>query len=54
LAGRGWPAVTSRATSASRRVEDLAAALAAGELDGAPATRAVVTELLAGVAAPTA
>jgi uncharacterized protein len=36
------------------RVEDLAAALAAAELDGAPATRAVVTELLAGIAAPTA
>jgi len=32
------------------RVEDLATALAAGELDGAPATRAVATELLAGVA----
>jgi glycosyltransferase A (GT-A) superfamily protein (DUF2064 family) len=29
------------------RVEDLASALAAGELDGAPVTRAAVTELLA-------
>jgi hypothetical protein len=36
------------------RVEDLAFALAAGELADAPATRAVATELLAGVAATTA
>jgi rSAM/selenodomain-associated transferase 1 len=36
------------------RVEDLANALAAGELDHAPATRAVAAELLAGVGAPTA
>ena len=35
------------------RVEDLTAALAAGELDGAPATQAVATELLAAVTATT-
>jgi uncharacterized protein len=33
------------------RVEDLAAAMAAGELDGAPATRAAATELLTAEAA---